>query len=177
MYADAYNRITQPLREHPAAARALMLLDRLLVGAVAATFVAFLAVLALTSNLSRAIAVALTCALGLLMANALRSALNRPRPVERFPGLMPLLPTRTRGRSLPSRHAFSAWVIALSLLEGGAGWAAAGICLAVAVSASRVLGGAHAPRDVAAGAVLAALVTALGHLAFIVTDLGLPTPL
>lgn len=82
-----------------------------------------------------------------------RKALNAPRPYEVF-GLPPVINKKTKGKSFPSRHAFSIFVIGMTFLATcplpWAGWLilALGICLAIV----RVLAGVHFPRDVVAGA-------------------------
>lgn len=80
-----------------------------------------------------------------------RSKLNFPRPYEMLE-IQPLIPKDTRGKSMPSRHVFSIFVIAMTFL-----WVLpwAGVVLLILgalLGLVRVVGGVHFPRDVLVGA-------------------------
>ena len=91
----------------------------------------------------------------------LRRAFNMPRPYEVL-DIDPLIKKDTCGKSFPSRHTFSCFIIAFTWLECclpvGALLLATGVLLAV----TRVLGGVHFPRDVIAAALLAAACAFVG---------------
>ena len=91
----------------------------------------------------------------------LRRVINAPRPYEIY-DIPDLKPGRHRGRSFPSRHAFSAFAIGTLVLGflpvGGALLLLCGVLLSVA----RVLLGRHFPRDVIAGAIVGTVTSALG---------------
>lgn len=101
-------------------------------------------------------------ALSLVLVSLLRTALNRPRPYERLP-ITPLIEKSTRGRAFPSRHVFSAFMIAATAC--GVSWAAGGVLIALSVGlmATRVLGGVHDEWDVLAGAVCGLGLGAVGY--------------
>ena len=85
-----------------------------------------------------------------LLGTALRAAIDRPRPYEAF-GQPPLFPKDTRGKSMPSRHAFSAAGIAVTAWYV---WPPLGVpagALALVIAVTRVLSGVHYPGDVLAG--------------------------
>lgn len=98
----------------------------------------------------------------LVLVSLLRRLINRPRPYERL-HIEPLIPKKTRGQSMPSRHAFSVWVIALTawwlLPPLGALLTVAGLLLCV----TRVLGGVHDPWDVTVGALVGIAAGVLGY--------------
>ena len=88
---------------------------------------------------------------GFVLLSIVRAEINAPRPYETFEAV-PVIEKDTKGKSFPSRHVFSAFIIAFT-----AAWyyPGAGFVLAVcgtALAATRVLGGVHFIRDVAAGA-------------------------
>ena len=86
---------------------------------------------------------------------------DAPRPYEAL-DIDPLIAKDTRGKSFPSRHVFSVFVIAVaaSLLSPVA---TAALCLAGLVMAYiRVVGGVHFPRDVIAGALIGVIFGAIG---------------
>ena len=155
MKREAYLAITGLVREHPRRIRLLQGLNRLLTGAVFFAYPVFLLLLLLRRDafLPRAVCVP---AVSFAAVSVFRRALNVPRPYERF-DVPPVLEKDTHGKSFPSRHVFSAFVIASTVGAccPGAGLAlyAAGAALAVL----RVVGGVHTPLDVAAGALLGIL--------------------
>lgn len=90
-------------------------------------------------------------AAGFVLLSVFRAKLNAPRPYECFE-TAPVIEKNTKGKSFPSRHVFSAFIIAFTAAWY---WPAAGGALAVCgtlLAVTRVLGGVHFIRDVAAGA-------------------------
>lgn len=83
-----------------------------------------------------------------LGVSILRSAINRPRPYDQL-GYEPLAPAkRGKGKSFPSRHTASAFIIALALLTLSPVVGIAALTVACLIGASRVLTGVHYPSDV-----------------------------
>ena len=98
----------------------------------------------------------------LMIVSLLRRLIDRSRPYERL-AIEPLISKNTRGRSMPSRHAFSVFVIAVT---GGAVWWPAGVALVVigvVLCVTRVLGGVHDLWDVIVGAVIGLLAGIVGY--------------
>lgn len=92
----------------------------------------------------------LVCDLGFIAVTLLRLRLNAVRPYEKF-GFAPLIKKDKKGQSFPSRHAFSAAVIAVNV---GVYCLPLGILLsavALAIAFLRVVLGVHFIRDVAFG--------------------------
>ncbi len=104
-------------------------------------------------------------AVSFLAVSLFRSLLSAPRPYEVY-DFVPLLDKDTKGKSFPSRHVFSNFVIAMAVLSvsaaGGVFLMVCGACLAVL----RVATGVHFPKDVVAGAVLAVLIGYMGFFFF-----------
>lgn len=101
--------------------------------------------------------------LTLLLCMRMRVILNRKRPYEALQ-IAPLLQKDTAGKSCPSNHTTSAFVIAATafwLFGWGVGVGA--FLLAGMVGLTRVLTGVHFPRDVILGAALGILVAAIGY--------------
>lgn len=98
-----------------------------------------------------------------ILLSVVRKLINAPRPYEIFK-TAPLIPKTTKGKSFPSRHVFSIFVIGTtfvytcSIPELGYLIYVLGILLA----AIRVVSGVHFPRDVLAGACLGILLAVLG---------------
>ena len=79
-----------------------------------------------------------------------RKALNWPRPYEKD-AIAPLIAKDTKGNSMPSRHIFSAVIIAMAFLYILPWLGIVFLVLAAMSGCTRILGGVHYPWDVAAG--------------------------
>lgn len=98
----------------------------------------------------------------LVIVSLLRVLIDRPRPYEQ-PGFIPIIHREEKGRSFPSRHVFSAFIIAAT---GVYIWPPAGIALGVIaalLAVTRVLGGVHHAGDVIAGAAVGIGAGILGY--------------
>lgn len=146
-YERWYANISAPFRS-VSAKRALTVLDKGLVYAIAALYLVTLAYLAFIADVRfwRALIVpGATFAL----VTVLRAVLDKPRPYEEH-AIDPIIKKDTHGKSLPSRHVASAVIIACTLawLNPPLGVAAFAACFIVAFT--RIVGGVHYPRDVIA---------------------------
>ena len=92
--------------------------------------------------------------------SAARYLLNFPRPYEKY-DITPIFPKNTVGKSFPSRHTASAAVIAGAFLYVSLPIGAVFLVIALLIAASRVVGGVHFTRDVAAGVLYALLCSAV----------------
>lgn len=91
-----------------------------------------------------------------------RRWINAPRPYEAL-DIDPIIHKDTKGRSMPSRHVFSMFVIAMTYLWV---WPVMGVILlllSVVLAGLRVIGGVHFPRDVLVGALCAILSALVGY--------------
>lgn len=155
-----YNRWTAPFRDRPHAVHALLGVNHALTLLGYVAYPLLLVVAGMRAFIWKdATSVGLfwrellVPALSFFAVSMVRAKIVAPRPYETL-DIVPLIPKDTHGRSFPSRHVFSAFVIAM-------GWLACcmpvGVALLVAggvLAVVRVLGGVHWPRDVAAGAAL-----------------------
>lgn len=168
-YPDFYNRLTHTLRDKPRLVAWVNGLNNSITKLIYLLYPLFLAVLFLKwqqAGLSDPIALvklmpyALIPALSFGLLSMVRSRLNVPRPYERWP-ITTLIDKDTKGNSMPSRHVFSATIIAMCVLHTYADLGLVLLVLAVLLGFLRVLGGVHYPRDVVAGFVLGVLSGAL----------------
>ena len=99
-----------------------------------------------------------------VLVSVFRHIVNAPRPYEVFDGV-PVIAKDTLGKSFPSRHAFSIFIIGMAFCAccplAGAGPII--LLLGVALAIIRVIAGVHFPRDVIAGALAGIL---LGYVGF-----------
>lgn len=85
-----------------------------------------------------------------ILVSLIRRGLNFPRPYEKL-AIKPLIHKQTKGKSFPSRHVFSAAMIALTVLTVYPVWGGCLLGVSVLIALCRVFAGVHFPMDVLAG--------------------------
>lgn len=95
-------------------------------------------------------------AVSFVLVSVFRKFYSAPRPYEIL-DIQPLIKKNTKGKSFPSRHVFSVFMIGMTYfyMYWPAG-IAIGI-LGIALAYVRVVGGVHFPKDIAAGALIGIL--------------------
>lgn len=184
-YAQRYERWAAPLRHRNGVVQGLRLANRAIVWVFYAAYALLLGLIllgvpggegllipitaapsgsspgeVLLDRLSLAAVVVGIPALGFGLLSSVRAKLDAPRPAESA-GIMPLVPRSGTGRSFPSRHAFSAFAIALCWWMASPLVAAGLLLLACLLAVLRVIAGVHYPRDVVAGAAVGMVTGAL----------------
>lgn len=151
----------EALRKNPAQIRRIAIINKAL---TAIGYIAYPALLILLWFFHRELLAACIAvpAAGFIVVSAFRSLYNAPRPYE-VSGNPPLIDKRTKGKSFPSRHTFSMFMIAFTWMT----WCMPiGIALALCgciLGSSRVLLGIHYARDVIAGIAAAGACALLGY--------------
>ena len=164
MTKEQYMKVTAPLRENPERASQVKALNHILTGFVFVIYPFYLLMLLVERNvwLSRAIIVPMD---SFLIVSFVRYLINAPRPYEKF-DMPPVLPKDTKGKSFPSRHVFSVFVIAMTVFYEHPG---AGVLLGiigVLLGVIRVAVGVHEPKDVIAGALTGIACGVIGYYLF-----------
>ena len=154
-----YARLSAPFRPEKRR-RALLAVNRVLTYGCYAAYPLLLAALAVQRD-GRFWRALLVPGISFVLLSLVRRLINAPRPYEAL-DIDPLIRKDTHGRSLPSRHVFSMFVIAMTFL-----WLLppAGILLLICgavLAAVRVIGGVHYPRDVIVGAAVGVLAGIIG---------------
>ncbi len=123
---------------------------------------------------ARLLRVFLVPALSFLAVTLLRRLINAKRPYEIF-GLSPFIPRKGTGKSFPSRHVFSAFMITLTytyIFDAAEASAATIIgswvgtilfLLSMDLASIRVRARLHFVRDVVVGAILAILISTFAY--------------
>ena len=88
--------------------------------------------------------------LSIVVITLLRKVLARPRPYEEYP-IDQILEKETQHNAMPSRHVFSASIIAMMCFSVSPILACILLVLAAIEGYIRVVGGVHYPRDVIVG--------------------------
>ena len=148
---------------------ALRHLDRLIVLFISVAFVTYLSFFFCFHSHLRAILYMILTGAPLLAITLMRRYLGFKRPYEVFSfeslGIEP--PSTKMGKSFPSRHSFSAFLIGTLMIELMLPLGVVILVFALLMSVARVLLGLHFLRDVIAGALLGVAMGLIGILAII----------
>jgi membrane-associated phospholipid phosphatase len=151
MKKETYIKITQPFRDHPEVAKGLHIINRLCMFIMYVSYPFLLISLYIKKEVTLT-EVFLIPAISFVLLSLGRYFINRKRPYEAF-DVPPVIPKKTKGKSFPSRHVFSATIIAMTYFMMSP-WAWLGIILMVVALVEalvRVLSGVHYISDVIAG--------------------------
>ena len=164
MTKDTYTKLTKPFREDEAKAKQISNLNKYLTYLVFFMYPVLLLFLLMNKDqlLFRAIVVPLD---GFIVLSVFRYIINRPRPYEFF-DMPPIISKDTKGKSFPSRHVYSAFVIAMTFLFTFP-WIRVCILLIIAslmLAIIRVLVGVHYISDVIVGALVGVATALIGFL-------------
>lgn len=160
MNAQDYERWSAPLRAHPQATSCILATNKALTYLGYAIYPLLIALLALQGDPFLAQAV-IVPAISFVAVSLFRKIRNKPRPYETL-DIDPIIKKETKGKSFPSRHAFSITMIAMTWLAWCAPVGVTLLLASVTMAAVRVLGGVHYPSDVVTGMAIAVICGILG---------------
>lgn len=135
-------------------------LNRLITVVVYAIYPIVLLTMLVTRD-ERLLRVILTPSISFVLVSLFRRYINAPRPYE-VRGNVPIIKKDTQGKSFPSRHVFSAFVIATTIYFINSPLGIFLMLTGCILAVLRVIGGVHFPRDVIAGALIGILSGILG---------------
>ncbi len=92
-----------------------------------------------------------------LMVTALRKLINEQRPYEKY-GIQPVFAKNTKGKSMPSRHTASAFIISMAMLRINLYLGIGFLAVSFVIMISRVLAGVHYIRDVLVGMAISVVI-------------------
>lgn len=164
-------RLLRSIYERKALTRALNIFSTAASAVFVAAFAALLILIFARGGYLTLLKIAVSAGVPFIALGAVRDRIGAKRPYEvyEFYGECPkrgFFGLRRGGRSasFPSRHAYSAFVIATEIFFFSAPLGIAALALGAAICACRVLLGVHFVRDVACGAAVGALAGVLGEL-------------
>lgn len=97
----------------------------------------------------------------LIAVTLTRYLINAKRPYEVY-DYTPVVPKNTKGKSFPSRHTASAFIIAMAFMYLKVELGIIMLVIATVIGITRVVSGAHFIRDVIGGAVIGIICGLLG---------------
>ena len=165
MKPEFYLNITTKLSKKPKLSNAIVRITKAITYFIYAFYPAFLAVLFFTKSplLLKSILVPFVSFVVLSVA---RHYINAPRPYEKIEGLVPLYNKKTVGKSFPSRHTFSGFVIGTVALFFNLHIGAEVLVLSLVLAVCRILCGVHYLRDTIVGALFGIASGLIGMLLF-----------
>ena len=149
MTKQQYEKISTPFRENP---RALFLLTRMDKGITAGIFAAYplLLLYLFFTEREKCLPCLFIPAVSFYLISVFRKIYSAKRPYEVL-DITPLICKHTVGKSFPSRHVFSAFIIGMTFFYINKPLGIFVGILGVLMALVRVVGGVHFPKDVIAG--------------------------
>ena len=149
-YEIFYQQLTAPFRSRPRIVKGMAYFNRGMTVFMPLVYGLVLIDALLTEGWKGLLTCFLLPAIGFGLLSAIRKRLNQARPYEKW-DIQPLLAKDTSGKSMPSRHDFSATEISMCLLYFF--WLPGLLCLLLSAGLAtvRVIGGVHYPKDVVIG--------------------------
>ena len=172
-YPDWYEAVSAPFRSEiaerfrldvptgPSAKNGTISKTAALVALIAVAYAAAVLMLVVAGDVLRAVRVIAVPALTLALVSYLRKRWDAPRPYDLY-DIDPIIHKDERGKSMPSRHVSSAVIIACALAWLHLDWGVLAFVACAIVAFTRIIGGVHFPRDVAAGVAIALVCGILG---------------
>ena len=168
MTKENYIKMTQPFRENDGLAKGIHMANKLYTGVMYLAYPVLLVYLFFFGKFSsyfRFDKALLVPGISFVLLSLFRKFINRPRPYEKFQ-VPPVIKKDTKGHSFPSRHVFSATMIAITFLLMSP-WSWLGVIfliVSIALAVVRVVSGVHYISDVVAGIIVAVVAAVLGYL-------------
>ncbi|WP_329382963.1 phosphatase PAP2 family protein [Anaerofustis butyriciformans] len=160
MDKNFYLKLYEPYKKDLAKKRRLNILDKIVTYSVFISFPVFL-IIGFLMGKDFVLRLVLTTFIPFVLLSFFRKLFNFKRPYEVF-NITPVLDKDTKGKSFPSRHVFSAFLIASSCLFVNYYYGIFVLILGVLLMYIRVVGGVHFLRDVLFGMGLGILCGVIG---------------
>ena len=154
-YQEWYNHIAANIENKPFFLRLLRAFNRFMTVVMPIVYLTLLATTYFQEGLGKQVLIyVFVPATGFMILSLLRKKINAPRPYEEWT-IKPLLDRDSPGRSMPSRHVFSATIISMACLHASLTMGMICLTLSAFLGLVRVLGGVHFPKDVLVGYICA----------------------
>ena len=151
MTREQYERWSKPYRNSKSKQRILITADKLITALIFLAYPVFLLYVFLEQSPKDFICAVAIPAVSFCLVSIFRKWYSAPRPYEVW-NMKPLLNKDTKGKSFPSRHVFSVFIIGMTYFHTIKILGTVVFFLGAALAFIRVIGGVHFPKDVLAGA-------------------------
>lgn len=150
-YQEWYDHIAGNIENKPFLLSLLRTFNRFMTVVMPIVYLTLLAIIYLQQGLGKQVLMYVFIpASGFVILSFLRKKINAPRPYEVWE-IVPLLDRDSPGKSMPSRHVFSATIISMACLHASLSVGGILLVLSAFLGLVRVLGGVHYPKDVVVG--------------------------
>lgn len=153
MKKETYIKMVNNVKANKRLERALVFANQILTGIVYISFPILLVALGYNKRFSELIKIVLVCGISFVLVSVFRYFFNAKRPYAMYE-YEPVVVKEKEGQSMPSRHVFSAFVIAMSFAYINWKFSIIFFVVALLIAIHRVLIGVHFIKDVVVGAVI-----------------------
>ncbi|MBQ6812134.1 MAG: phosphatase PAP2 family protein [Agathobacter sp.] len=164
MTKETYIKMTQPFRNHPEMAKGIHIANKLCTGLMYLSYPTLIIFMVLQRDVN-VIRAVLVPGISFVLLSLFRKVINRPRPYETF-DVPSVIKKDTKGKSFPSRHVFSATIIAMTFLLMSP-WTWLGVVflgVSILLAIVRVISGVHFISDVSVGFIVGVVAALLGYM-------------
>ena len=150
-YQELYDHIASNIGNKPFLLRLLRIFNRFMTVVMPIVYLTLLTTIYFREGFGKQVLMYVFIpASGFVILSFLRKKINAPRPYEVWE-IVPLLDRDSPGKSMPSRHVFSATIISMACLHASLSVGVILLVLSALLGLVRVLGGVHFPKDVVVG--------------------------
>ena len=153
MKKETYIKMVNNVKAHKRLERALIFANPILTGIVYISFPILLVALAYNKMWNELIRIVLVCGIPFVLLSIFRYFFNAKRPYAMY-DYEPIVAKEKEGQSMPSRHVFSAFVIAFAFAYINWRFSIIFFVVALLIAIHRVIVGVHFIKDVAVGALV-----------------------
>lgn len=157
---NAYRKILELIGKQPYRIKILKIMNKISSGLIYLIYPLYLIILGIKGDI-RFWKVLIIPGISFVLLSLVRKYINASRPYEVF-DIVPIINKDTKGSSFPSRHVFSAFIIAMTLYYISMPIGVFLMLLGSILAIVRVVGGVHFPRDVIVGAIIGILSGIIG---------------
>ena len=161
MKKETYLKMMNYIRAHKALERGLVFANHFLTGIVYISFLVLLFALIYNKEVDKTIRILLVCGIPFVLVSVFRYFFDAKRPYAKF-DYEPIVAKEKEGQSMPSRHVFSAFVIAFAFAYINLKFSIIFFIVALLIAIHRVIVGVHFIRDVLAGALIGIIAGYIG---------------
>lgn len=150
-YQRRYDSWTVPFRRYPMLVSLLRLANHFLTHVMYIIYPILLVLVYMDQGFSLLLGIlVLVPAISFSLVSLFRHLYNQPRPYETW-DFSPLIIKTSQGKSMPSRHVFSASMVSMCALRLSLPFGLMLLGFSLILAFCRVLGGVHYPKDVLIG--------------------------
>ena len=160
MNQKQYRLITNKIREYKYGVRLARFINRFLTEIVYVAFFALLIFMVIQTD-KNIVRVVVVTGISFVLVSVVRHFINAKRPYTMY-DFVPIIEKDKEGDSMPSRHVFSAFVIAMAFLYVNTCLGVFFLIIALLMAIERVIVGVHFPKDVIVGAIIGVVSGVIG---------------